>query len=334
MSLEIIEEILGPPYFKNNECLIYNMDCLEGMKKLSGIQKFEKIDHPTIDDMKDKKEEENKDTTEDDVKDLDYDEVQNKKMKSDQFIHLTLTSPPYNIGKEYETSLTVKDYVTWFEECITQVYLLSIPNATCYLNLGYTSVENVGKAVPISYLLWDKIPFYLIQEIVWNYGAGVAGKKFFSPRNEKFLWYVKHKDDYTFNLDAVRDPNVKYPNQTKNGKLRVNPLGKNPSDVWQIPKVTSGRACSERTKHPAQFPAAVVERIIKASSNKGDIVFDPFLGSGTTAEVALRLGRKFVGFEIKKEYCKIAANRILKSLDEEEKLTKALKSPRKKQKRN
>jgi len=301
------------------------------MKKLSGIQKFEKIVHPTRDGIKDKKQEDNKEEHE--VDDLDYDEVQNKRIKSLQFIHLTLTSPPYNIGKEYEVSLSVEDYVTWFEKWITQIYLLSIPNATCYLNLGYTPVEGVGKALPIPYLLWDKVPFYLIQEIVWNYGAGVAGKKFFSPRNEKFLWYVKQKDDYTFNLDDVRDPNVKYPNQTKNGKLRVNPLGKNPSDVWQIPKVTSGRACSERTKHPAQFPAAVVERIIKASSNKGDIVFDPFLGSGTTAEVALRLGRKFVGFEIKEEYCKIAANRIIKSLSQEAKL-KVLKSPRKKQKRN
>lgn len=53
-----------------------------------------------------------------------------------------------------------------------------------------------AKAVPISYLLWDKVPFYLIQEIVWNYGAGVAGSKFFSPRNEKFLWYVKNQNNY------------------------------------------------------------------------------------------------------------------------------------------
>ncbi|WP_445249673.1 hypothetical protein [Microcoleus sp. OTE_8_concoct_300] len=63
------------------------------------------------------------------------------------------------------------------------------------------SIRDRAKAIPISYLLWDKVPFYLIQEVVWNYGAPVAGRKFFSPRNEKFLWYVKNQYKYTFNLD-------------------------------------------------------------------------------------------------------------------------------------
>ena len=167
-------------------------------------------------------------------------------------------------------------------------------------------------SLPIPYLLWDKIPFYLIQEIIWNYGAGVAGKKFFSPRNEKFLWYVKNPDCYTFNLDEVRDKNVKYPNQKKNGKIKVNPLGKNPTDVWSFPKVTSGknRASKERTSHPAQFPIAVIERIIKATSNPNEIVFDPFIGSGTTAVAALSLNRQVIGFEIREDYCDIAATRI------------------------
>jgi adenine-specific DNA-methyltransferase len=119
-------------------------------------------------------------------------------------------------------------------------------------------------------------------------------------------------------LDAVRDPNVKYPNQTKNGKKRCNPLGKNPSDVWQIPKVTSGksRASKERTAHPAQSPLALFERIIKAGSNISELVFDPFLGSGTTAEAALRNGRRVIGFEIRDDYCKLAAMRIKKYLEQ------------------
>ena len=64
------------------------------------------------------------------------------------------------------------------------------------------------------------------QEIIWNYGAGVAAKHYLSPRNEKILWYLKDKENYTFNLDDIRDPDVKYPNQKKNGKLRCNTLGK------------------------------------------------------------------------------------------------------------
>jgi adenine-specific DNA-methyltransferase len=117
---------------------------------------------------------------------------------------------------------------------------------------------------------------------------------------------------YCFNLDDVRDPDVKYPNQKKNGKLKCNPLGKNPTDVWQFPKVTSGkdRSSDERTPHPAQFPLAVIDRIVKCSSHAGDIVLDPFIGSGTTAEAALRNGRNVIGFEISANYVEIAARRI------------------------
>lgn len=123
---------------------------------------------------------------------------------------------------------------------------------------------------------------------------------------------MKNQDKYTFNLDEVRDPNVKYPNQKKNGKIKVNLKGKNPTDVWQFPKVTSGknRASKERTPHPAQFPVAVVDRIIKSASNLNEIVLDPFMGSGTTAIVALGLQRQVIGFEIRADYCEIAANRI------------------------
>jgi adenine-specific DNA-methyltransferase len=233
-------------------------------------------------------------------------------MLPSEFIHLTVTSPPYNIGKEYEEQLPLDKYLTWCGSWLTELYRITTRNGAFWLNLGYTRIPNRAKAIPLPYLIWDKSPFYLIQEIVWNYGAGVAGKNYFSPRNEKFLWYVKSPDDYTFNLDDVRDPNVKYPNQKKNGKIKVNPLGKNPTDVWQFPKVTSGknRASKERTSHPAQFPLAVIERIMLATSHVGEIVFDPFLGSGTTAIAALSLHRPVIGFEVKEDYCQVAAMRI------------------------
>ena len=151
-----------------------------------------------------------------------------------------------------------------------------------------------------------------MQEIVWNYGAGVACKKTLSPRNEKWLWYVNNKDDYTFNLDAIRDPDVKYPNSKKNGKLRCNTLGKNPSDVWQIAKVTSGfnRSSEERTNHPAQFPLDLIDRITLGFSNENDILLDPFMGSGTTAISALKNRRNVIGFEIREDYCELQAKRI------------------------
>jgi adenine-specific DNA-methyltransferase len=233
-------------------------------------------------------------------------------------IDLTLTSPPYNIGKAYETKLSLDEYLKWCEEWICEIYRLTKDHGSFWLNLGYIEMQNKAKAIPIPYLLWDRIPFYMMQEVVWNYAAGVACKKRFSPRNEKFLFYVKNKDYYTFNLDKVRDPNVKYPNQKKNGKLKCNPIGKNPTDVWQIKKVTSGknRSPKERTAHPAQFPLEVIDRIIKVSSNADDLILDPFMGSGSTAECALRNDRYVIGFEIDDQYTAYTKDRITKYLTE------------------
>lgn len=227
-------------------------------------------------------------------------------------INTTITSPPYNIGKEYEKVKPVESYINWCESWITQIYDITQSNGSLLLNLGYLEIEDKGRNIPIPYLLWDKTPFYLIQEIIWNYGAGVSCRKILSPRNEKILWYVKNKNEYTFNLDSIRDPNVKYPNSKRNGKSRVNPLGKNPSDVWQIAKVTSGRnrSSKERTKHPAQFPNELIKKFVEGFSKPNDIIFDPFLGSGTTAEMAILHGRECVGIEIREDYCDIAIERV------------------------
>ena len=228
------------------------------------------------------------------------------------FVSLTVTSPPYNIGKEYEAPLPLEEYLRWCEQWMGEVYRIARPDGSFWLNVGYVEMPRKAKAIPLPYLLWNKSPFYLLQEVVWNYGAGVASKKSLSPRNEKFLWYVKDANNYTFNLDAIRDPDVKYPQQKKNGKLRCNTIGKNPSDVWQIAKVTSGedRASPERTPHPAQFPLDLVNRVVIGFSNPGEVVVDPFLGSGTVAVSCLEHGRKVIGIEIKPAYCELAAQRI------------------------
>jgi len=266
-QLEVICNKLGEPYFKSENCLIFNLDCVKSMRKLKNIG-----------------------------------------------TDLVVTSPPYNIGKEYEDILPIKEYVSWSKKWMGRAARTLNNTGSMWLNLGYTPLQGKARALPLSYLLYDKLPrsLFFMQEIVWNYSAGVACKKMFSPRNEKLLWLVKDENNYKFNLDEVRDKNVKYPNQKKNGKLRCNPLGKNPSDVWAINKVTSGkgRSSKERTEHPAQFPEEMIERIIKVSTNEGDLVIDPFMGSGTVAAVALRLGRRVVGFEKKRKYCKIIKKRL------------------------
>src|SRR3989304_9330785 len=226
-------------------------------------------------------------------------------------IDLALTSPPYNIGKEYEKTLTIEEYISWCSLWMSQIYDFVSNQGAFWLNMGYLEVPEKGLCVPIPYLLWDKSPFYMIQEVIWTYGAGVSAKNRLSPRNEKWIFYVKDPKQYTFNLDEIRDPNVKYPNQKKNGKFRCNPLGKNPPDVWEFPKVTTGsqRSSKERTGHPAQFPLKVVERILEVSSNPMEVVLDPFAGSCSAGVAASGLGRLFVGIEISEKYCRLAVER-------------------------
>jgi len=241
-------------------------------------------------------------------------ELLDRLRESNVRIELTVTSPPYNIGKEYEHPLSVEEYVSWCSYWMEQIYCITTDNGAFWLNVGYLEIPGKGLCVPIPYLLWNKSPFYLLQEVVWTYGAGVSAKRRLSPRNEKWLFYVRDIQNYTFNIDDIRDPNVKYPNQKKNGKFRCNPLGKNPSDVWEFSKVTTGknRSSKERTGHPAQFPLEVIERVVKASSNPTDIVLDPFAGSCSSGIAATGLGRIFVGFEMRYDYCQLAVERFTK----------------------
>jgi len=266
---ELLESVLGKPYFSDTGFFLYQGNCAEFLERLrtSGIG-----------------------------------------------ADLALTSPPYNIGKEYEERISVDEYVDWCVDWIQKIHDVTSPTATFWLNVGYLEIPNKGLCVPIPYLLWDQSSFYLLQEIVWAYGAGVSAKRRFSPRNEKWLFYVKDPERFTFNLDDIRDPNVKYPNQKKNGKFRCNPLGKNPSDVWEFPKVTTGtdRSSKERTGHPAQFPLAVVERVIRGSSDPVDLVLDPFAGSCSAGIAAVGLGRLFIGFELRSDYCQLAVERFKK----------------------
>ncbi|MCL5037325.1 MAG: site-specific DNA-methyltransferase [Chloroflexi bacterium] len=236
-----------------------------------------------------------------------------------ELINQTFTSPPYNIGKEYEIVMPLKKYINWCKRWIDEVYRITKQHGSFWLNVGYLQISNKGKFVPITYFLWNISDFFLQQEIVWNYGAGVAAKQFLSPRNEKILWFLKDQDNYIFNLDDIRDKDVKYPAQKKKGKLRCNTIGKNPSDVWQIAKVTSGqnRSSSERVNHPAQTPRDLLDRVILAGSNKEDLILDPFLGSGSTFESAIANNRKFIGFEIRQDYCAIAKLRIKNFIERE-----------------
>ena len=225
-------------------------------------------------------------------------------------IALVVTSPPYNIGKAYERRLPLDDYLQWCCLWLSEVRRVLTPTGSAWINLGFVDVPGSGRAVPLPYLLWPHLGLYLVQEVVWRYENGVACRRRLSPRNEKLLWLAHDPHCYHFDLDAIRDPDVRYPNQRRNGRLRCNPLGKNPGDVWHIPKVTAGRIAAERTPHPAQMPLALAERIVLACSRPGDLVLDPFSGSGTTLLAAVRHKRHALGIERDPQYVAIAIDRL------------------------
>jgi adenine-specific DNA-methyltransferase len=99
------------------------------------------------------------------------------KAMSNGLVALTVTSPPYKTGKEYEVRLPLEEYLRWCEQWMAEVYRITQPDGSFWLNIGYVEMPGKGKAIPLPYLLWNRSPFYLLQEVVWNYGAGVAAKK-------------------------------------------------------------------------------------------------------------------------------------------------------------
>ena len=230
----------------------------------------------------------------------------------DGFVKLIITSPPYNLGKPYEKRLNMSEYLAQqrrvIEECVR---VLDDTGSLCWQVGNY--VRN-GEIIPLDiplYPIFASLKLRLRNRIIWHFGHGLHASKRFSGRYEVILWFTK-SDNYTFNLDAVRVPQ-KYPRKKhfkgpKKGQYSGHPLGKNPSDVWEIPNVKANHV--EKTIHPCQFPVELVERLVLALTDEGDWVLDPFVGVGTTAIASLMHGRKAIGAEIISEYVQIARERI------------------------
>ena len=143
-------------------------------------------------------------------------------------VDLTVTSPPYNIGKQYETKLVLGDYVSWCERWIRLIHAATAADGAFWLNVGYLQVPGKARALPIPYLLWNRVDFFLVQEIVWNYGAGVANRRSFSPRNEKFLWYVKKRTKLQVRLGRRSRPERQVPESEEKRQAEVQPSRQEP----------------------------------------------------------------------------------------------------------
>ncbi len=230
----------------------------------------------------------------------------------DASMSLIVTSPPYNIGKSYEKRTALDTYVEDQADCIAEAVRLLTPKGSICWQVG-NHVDS-GEVFPLDIILYPLFKNHGLQlrnRIVWTFGHGLHCQKRFSGRHETILWFTK-SEEHTFNLDAVRIP-VKYPNKKhfkgpQKGKLSSNPLGKNPSDVWDIPNVKSNHV--EKTEHPCQFPVGLVERLVLALTNQGDSVLDPYLGVGSAAIAALKNGRHAYGCDLEQHYIDIAWERI------------------------
>lgn len=229
-------------------------------------------------------------------------------------LDLTMTSPPYCMGKEYESRRDLAAFEEAHQVLLPEVARVTKPGGSICWQVG-NFVKN-GEMVPLDALVYEimrKIPgVKLRNRIVWTFGHGLHCKNRFSGRHETLLWFTKEGAPYTFDLDAVRVPQ-KYPGKRHNkgplkGEFSGNPLGKNPGDVWDIPNVKSNHV--EKTDHPCQFPVALVQRVVRGLTKPGDLVFDPFSGASSTGVGALFEKRRYLGSEISNKYSKISLERL------------------------
>lgn len=216
-------------------------------------------------------------------------------------IDLIFADPPYNIGIKYDNhhdNMKYEDYISWSEKWIKECVRILSDKGSIYIAIND---EHVAEIV----MMLKKLGLSMRNWIIWYYTFGQAQKKKFSRAHTHILYFTKDKENFIFNPDVVRVKSVRQ----KMGDKRANPKGKIPDDVWIISRVAG--TFNERIKgFPCQMPIRLLERIIKTSSNKDSIVFDPFSGSGTTPLVAKKLGRKYIAVEISPKYYKISQNRV------------------------
>ncbi len=235
-------------------------------------------------------------------------------------VDLAFADPPFNIGYEYDVyqdSRRKTDYLKWTDDWLAAVKRVLKPSGSFYVAIGDEYAAEMKVRL-------DALGFTMRNWIIWHYTFGVSCTKKFSRSHAHIFYYVADPKSFTFNPDPVRVPSAR---QTMYADRRANPVGKLPDDTWVLRPQESvehfredsdtwhlNRVCGtfkERTQqHPCQMPESVLERIIAVSSNPGDIVLDPFAGSGTTLAVAKRLRRRYLGVELSAEYTDAIRDRL------------------------
>ncbi|HEV2295059.1 MAG TPA: site-specific DNA-methyltransferase [Tepidisphaeraceae bacterium] len=246
-------------------------------------------------------------------------------------IDLVFADPPFNIGylyHGYNDKRNDKDYCAFSKDWMAAVHRALKPNGSFYLAIGDEY------AADLCVIARRELGFNLRNWIIWHYTFGQQTKRMFAKSHTHILYFTKDEKEFTFNPDAVRVASAR---QTTYADSRANPKGKLPDDTWYLrPQETPAeffapdsdtwnvsRVCGtfkEREGwHGCQMPIGVLNRIIQASSNPGDIVLDPFNGSGTTVVAAALLDRRYVGIDQSEEYVSYARKRLQHALEMKEK---------------
>ena len=227
----------------------------------------------------------------------------------DESIDLVFTDPPYNIGYVYDNyrdDLPDDRYVMWCEAWMRECQRLLKPEGSFYIAIGDDFAAQLR-------LVGKKLGLHLRNWIIWSYTFGQNARTKFSRAHTHILYFTKDEKKFTFNDHLLRYPSARH---TEYQDLRADPKGRLPNDVWdEFPRVC-GTFKEREGHHGCQLPEALLIRIVLASSNPGDVVFDPLSGTGTTAVAAKRLGRKYLGIDISPEYVARATERLEKTSDE------------------
>ncbi len=236
-------------------------------------------------------------------------------------VDLAFADPPFNIGYQYDVYDDRKDaekYLEWTRAWTAEVARVLKPDGTFWLAIGDEFAAElkliVHRELGLSFRSW----------VIWYYTFGVNCKYRFSRSHAHLLYFVKDPARFTFDPDAIRVPSAR---QLVYADARANPVGRLPDDTWILrPQEVPGgfaadgdtwyvpRVCGtfkERAGwHGCQMPEQLLGRIVRACSRPGDLVLDPFAGSGTTLTVAKKLGRRHIGFELSPEYARRAQARL------------------------
>jgi len=249
----------------------------------------------------------------------------------DSSIPLAFADPPFNIGYDYDAyddTRSSEDYLDWSKRWMSELCRVLQPDGTFWLAIGDEY------AAELKVLATRELGLTCRSWVIWYYTFGVNCRQKFSRSHAHLFHFVRDAANFTFNTDTIRVPSAR---ELVYGDRRANPSGRLPDDTWILrpQDLPSGfqadedtwyfpRVCGtfkERSGwHGCQMPEQLLGRIIRASSNPGDLILDPFAGSGTTLAVAKKLGRSFLGFELSPSYAeqirkRLASIRVGQALD-------------------